>query len=26
VGLKFVRTTVWTISLVGLGMMLAAVL
>ena len=25
-GLKFVRTTVWTISLVGLGMMLAAVL
>ena len=25
-GLKFVRTTVWAISLVGLGMMLAAVL
>ena len=25
-GLKFVRTTVWIISLVGLGMMLAAVL
>ena len=25
-GLKFVRTAVWTVSMVGLGMMLAAVL
>ena len=25
-GLKFVRTAVWTVSIVGLGMMLAAVL